>query len=115
MTVEAVVFLLVQNLSREHSRIRYAVEAAKAGYFFSVPPIVCRSDGFQKLVKALPLESLLLETDSPALVSFDKDFGVYDMMGLSRAIGSVKGLAQGLPRAALFTAVVGFFFLAKQQ
>lgn len=48
---------------------RYAVEAAKAGYFFSVPPIICRSPGFQALVKAVPLESLLLETDSPALVS----------------------------------------------
>ena len=47
---------------------RYAVEAAKAGYFFSVPPIICRSPGFQALVKAVPLESLLLETDSPALV-----------------------------------------------
>eukprot|EP00752_Nemacystus_decipiens_P002492 g2343.t1 len=46
---------------------KYAVEAAKAGYFFSVPPIICRSPGFQALVKALPLESLLLETDSPAL------------------------------------------------
>lgn len=44
------------------------MEAAKAGYFFSVPPIVCRSPGFQALVKAVPLESLLLETDSPALV-----------------------------------------------
>lgn len=44
------------------------MEAAKAGYVFSVPPIVCRSPGFQSLVKALPLESLLLETDSPALV-----------------------------------------------
>ena len=47
---------------------RYAVEAAKAGYFFSVPPIICRQPGFKALVKAVPLENLLLETDSPALV-----------------------------------------------
>ncbi|CAN0423827.1 unnamed protein product [Scytosiphon promiscuus] len=52
---------------------RYAVEAAKAGYLFSVPPIVSRSPGFQSLVKALPLESLLLETDSPALVSHHQE------------------------------------------
>ncbi|CAN0280806.1 unnamed protein product, partial [Ascophyllum nodosum] len=48
---------------------KYVVEAAKAGYFFSIPPIVCRSRGFQSLVQAVPLESLLLETDLPALVS----------------------------------------------
>lgn len=45
----------------------HAVRAAEAGFLFSVPPSVVRSDQKQKLVRRLPLECLCLESDSPVL------------------------------------------------
>lgn len=68
----AVALLLARRARRVQlhafdGKITAARPAIEAGYFFSIPPSVVRSRQKQKLVRQLPLASLLVETDSPVL------------------------------------------------
>ncbi len=46
---------------------KYIQRGADLGYYFSVPAVIKRLQHFQTLVKIVPIEQLLTETDSPYL------------------------------------------------
>jgi TatD DNase family protein len=79
-----------------------ALPAVEAGYFFSIPPSIIRSRQKQKLVKRLPLASLLVETDSPVLGPMPAARNEPANLSVSiRAIAQIKDL----PDAAVVEAV----------
>ena len=51
-----------------------AMEIVNEGYYISIPVIMLKSKTMKKVVKAIPLENLLTETDSPWASPFDEPF-----------------------------------------
>lgn len=71
----------------------HALRGAAAGFVFSIPPSIVRSEQKQKLVRALPLEALALETDSPVLGPTREERNEPANVCVSlRAIAEIKGL-----------------------
>ncbi len=83
-------------------RFATAGPALEAGFFFSVPPSVVRSEQKKKLVKKLPLSSLLVETDSPVLgpVPQVRNEPANALIAL-KAIAELKSLSEAAVRDAV--------------
>jgi TatD DNase family protein len=74
----------------------HALRGAEAGYVFSIPPSIVRSPQKRKLVRALPLDALALETDSPALGPAQGERNEPANVTVSlKAIAEIKGLPEG--------------------
>jgi TatD DNase family protein len=83
--------------------ISAALPAVEAGFYFSVPPSVVRSRQKQKLVGHLPLERLLVETDSPVLGQDpDRRNEPANLSTSVRAIADIKRI----PEAEVIAAVI---------
>ncbi|MGB5658634.1 MAG: TatD family hydrolase [Thermoanaerobaculia bacterium] len=74
-------------------RAAKAQPAIEAGFFLSVPPSVVRSRQKQKLVRQVPLQNLLLETDSPVLGRESGERNEPANLGVSlQAVAELKGV-----------------------
>ncbi len=87
-----------------------AQEAIEAGYYFSIPPSVSRSRQKQKLLKQLPVPSLLLETDAPVLGPSPEERNEPSQLIVSLgAIAESKGFSIPELRQILFNNTYGLY------
>ena len=71
---------------------KYAVRAVEKGYMFSIPPSIARSQQKRNLVKRIPLENLLLESDSPVLSPIAGQINYpWNIIVSAEWIGRIKG------------------------
>jgi TatD DNase family protein len=76
-------------------KVSAALPAVEAGFFFSIPPSIVRSEQKHKLARKLPLSSLLIETDSPVLGPVPKERNEpRNAVVAVKAIAELKGIAE---------------------
>ena len=75
-------------------KVKYAKEACDRGHYFSIPPSIVRSEQKEKLLRAVPVSHIVLETDSPALGPQKEERNVPSNILLSaREIARVKDMS----------------------
>jgi TatD DNase family protein len=76
-------------------KLSAALPAVEAGFFFSMPPSIVRSEQKQRLAKMLPLSCLLIETDSPVLgpVPQERNEPANAVIAI-KVIAELKGIAE---------------------
>ena len=104
----AVALLLESSASRVHlhafdGKFGAALPAVEAGFYFSVPPSIVRSEQKQNLVRKLPLSCLMIESDSPVLGPLAQERNEPANVVIAvRAIAEIKGLSESEVREAVF-------------
>lgn len=80
-----------------------ALDTMKEGLYFSIPPCIVRSDNLIKTVRRLPLERLVLESDSPALAAVAGERNEPAEIARSlRMIAALKGVSEAHAKEVLF-------------
>jgi TatD DNase family protein len=76
-------------------KVSAAMPGVNAGYFFSIPPSIVRSEQKRKLVQKLPLSSLLIESDSPVLGPIPQERNEPANAAVAlKAIAELKGIRE---------------------
>jgi TatD DNase family protein len=76
-------------------KLSAAMPAVEAGFFFSMPPSIVRSEQKQKLAKHLPLSCLLAESDSPVLGPSPQERNEPENARIAvKAIAELKGIKE---------------------
>jgi len=84
-------------------RASSAKAAVDAGYYFSIPASILRSNQKQKLVRHLPLSCLLLETDSPVLSPNPEERNEPANMILAlKTVADIKGIESEMISEAVY-------------
>lgn len=96
-------------------RIGWAAKAAREGVYFSIPTSVWHSRQKQKLVKGLPLDSLLVESDAPVLSPIKEERNEpANLVYAVRKIAELKGVSED-EVAEMTTANARKFFSLKTK
>jgi TatD DNase family protein len=93
------------NLHCYGGRTQWALEAAeKHGYWFSIPANATVSESFQKMLKILPAEKILTETDAPYLSpQRGQRNEPATVVGTVALMASLRGLSPEEARAQIYS------------
>ncbi|MDD5530276.1 MAG: TatD family hydrolase [bacterium] len=76
-------------------KVGWAIEAAKQGFYFSIPPSIVNSSQKQKLVKSIDISRIMLESDAPVLgPEKDKRNEPQNLVFTVRKISEIKSLSE---------------------
>lgn len=88
--------------------VSLAVEAAESGFMFSLGPAVLHYKNYNGLVEALPLSSLMTETDYPVRIGGVEN-GPWRVVEVVNKIAEVKGEGEEKVRKRLYNNALNFF------